>query len=154
MTMFDARFGHPYSRQQLTTVLRTGVALAVAMVTQVYLRAGIADLRITEVDPATGEVEVTHTASTAFTTSSALPFCHRLNYSSVVPANTTFGPGESRSFVVAGLNRLDSDLWLYDPIQLTLSRGESRTPVLRCIDNNRHLRGDSLEPCPDGGGPV
>jgi hypothetical protein len=88
-------------------------ALAVAVITQACLRAGIADLRITEIDPATGEVEVTHTASTAFTTSSALPFCHRLNYSSVVPANTTFGPGESRSFVVAGLNRLDSDLWLY-----------------------------------------
>ena len=31
----------------------------------------------------------------------------------VIPANTTFGPGESKVFVLAGLNATDSDIWLY-----------------------------------------
>lgn len=77
------------------------------------LRAGVNDLRITEVNPATGQVEVTHIGTTPFTAATSLPFCHRFNYFSVIPANTTFGAGESKVFVVAGLNTTDSDIWLY-----------------------------------------
>lgn len=77
------------------------------------LRAGVNELRIIEVSPATGQVEVTHTGATPFTTTSSLPFCHRFNYATVIPPNTAFEPGESKVFVVAGLNPTDSDLWLY-----------------------------------------
>ena len=73
--------------------------------------AGIDDLRITEVDPAGDRVEVTHFADTSFTTSSALPFCHRFNYASNIPSGTSFGPRESKTFTVSGLNDTSSDIW-------------------------------------------
>lgn len=76
-------------------------------------RGGVEELRITEVNPATGQVEVTHTGPTRFTTTASLPFCHRLNYATVIPPNTTFEPGESKVFVVTSLHPTDSDLWLY-----------------------------------------
>lgn len=103
---------------RMKCVLRTGSsrsASALVMLTIFAggLRAGVNDLRITEVRPATGQVEVTHIGATAFTTTSTLPFCHRFNYVSVIPSNTTFGPGESKVFVLAGLNSSDSDVWLY-----------------------------------------
>ena len=75
--------------------------------------AGIDELRITEVDPAGDRVEVTHFADTTFTTSSALPFCHRFNYFSSIPSGTSFGPRESKTFTVSGLNNTSSDIWLY-----------------------------------------
>lgn len=87
--------------------------LAAVVVAEISLHAGINELRITEVDPATGRVEVTHVGATPFTTATSLPFCHRFNYASVIPANTTFGAGESKVFVVLGLNTTDSDIWLY-----------------------------------------
>lgn len=77
------------------------------------LSAGVNDLRITEIDPGTRRVEVTHVGATGFTTTSSLPFCHRFNYFTSIPANTTFGPNESKVFVVSGLNATDSDIWLY-----------------------------------------
>lgn len=89
------------------------MAAAVGVLWAVGLRAGLSDLRITEVDPSSGRVEVTHAGATAFTTASSLPFCHRFNYFSTIPAGTTFGPGESRVFMVGGLSATDSDLWLY-----------------------------------------
>lgn len=96
-------------------------ALMVVVQSFATLQAGVNDLRITEVNPATGEVEVTHTASAPFTTTSPLPFCHRFNYATVIPANTTFGAGESKVFVVAGLNTTDSDIWLYRDAQFSLA---------------------------------
>lgn len=75
--------------------------------------AGIDDLRITEVDPASDQVEVTHFSDSAFTTSSALPFCHRFNYASSIPAGTSFGARESKTFTVTSLNNTSSDIWLY-----------------------------------------
>ncbi len=89
------------------------MAAAVGMLWAVGLRAELSDLRITEVDPSSGRVEVTHAGATAFTTASSLPLCHRFNYFTSIPANTTFGPGESKVFVVSGLNPTDSDIWLY-----------------------------------------
>ncbi len=94
-------------------VLRGTFALMLAAPFPAAIRAGVNDLRITEVNPATGQVEVTHIGATPFTTTSSLPFCHRFNYFTAIPANTTFGPGESKVFVVAGLNATDSDIWLY-----------------------------------------
>ncbi len=93
--------------------LRGTAALTLAAQFAATVQAGINDLRITEVNPATGQVEVTHIGATQFTTSSSLPFCHRFNYFTVIPANTTISPGESKVFVVAGLNTTDSDIWLY-----------------------------------------
>ncbi len=74
--------------------------------------AQVQNLRITEVDPATGQVEVTNTGP-AHTTPADHPFCHRFNYMSVIPAGTSFGPGEIKLFNVSSLNPVDSDLWLY-----------------------------------------
>lgn len=93
--------------------LRGTAALTLAAQFAASVQAGVNDLRITEVNPATGQVEVTHIGATQFTTASSLPFCHRFNYFTVIPANTTFGAGESKVFVVAGLNTTDSDIWLY-----------------------------------------
>ncbi len=70
-------------------------------------------LRITEVNPPTGQVEVTNTGPIEFTTTSDLPFCHRFDYASSIPSGTTFIIGETRVFSVSGLNATDSDLWLY-----------------------------------------
>lgn len=97
-----------------TCPTRFVVGLLVAGITAaVNLQAGVNDLRITEVNPASGQVEVTHVGATQFTTATSLPFCHRFNYFSAIPASTTFGPGESKVFVVGGLNATDSDIWLY-----------------------------------------
>lgn len=75
--------------------------------------ADVGDLRITEVNPATGEVEVTNLSTDAFTTTSSLPFLDRLNATSSIPNGTMFAAGESKVFTVNGLNATDSDLWLY-----------------------------------------
>ena len=75
--------------------------------------ASVNELRITEVNPATGQVEVTNIGTVSFTATSNLPFCHRFNYFSSIPSGTVFNPGESRVFTVAGLNPSDSDIWLY-----------------------------------------
>jgi hypothetical protein len=53
------------------------MALVIGLIGTLTVYADVNDLRITEVDPATGQVEVTHTGSAAFTTSTLLPFCHR-----------------------------------------------------------------------------
>jgi len=98
---------------QLRDLLCASGCLALLIRGLLPARAGLSDLRITEVNPATSQVEVTHIDTNPFTTTSDLPFCHRFNYSTVIPANTTFGPGESKVFIVAGLNATDSDLWLY-----------------------------------------
>jgi hypothetical protein len=71
----------------------------------------VANLRITEVDPVTGQVEVTNTGP-AFT-SGAHPFCHRFDCDSEIPNGTTFLANEIKLFAVPSLNRKDTDLWLY-----------------------------------------
>ncbi len=77
------------------------------------LVAGVDQLWITEVVPSTGQVEVTHVGSEAFTTEASLPFCHRFNYRTVIPAGTQFDAGETIVFELTGLNASDSDLFLY-----------------------------------------
>jgi len=72
------------------------------------------DLKITEVVPSTGEVEVTNFGPD-YTTTSNLPFCHRFLYGSAgqIAAGTTFASGESLIFTIQLSNENDSDLWLY-----------------------------------------
>ncbi|KAF0172939.1 MAG: hypothetical protein FD161_3943 [Limisphaerales bacterium] len=77
------------------------------------LHADVSELRITEVNPATSQVEVTHTGTAGFTVASFLPFCHSFNYGSGIPAGTSFGPGESKTFTLSGLSATASDVWLY-----------------------------------------
>ncbi|MEQ2007328.1 MAG: hypothetical protein ABMA26_11070 [Limisphaerales bacterium] len=77
------------------------------------LHADVSELRITEVNPATSQVEVTHTGAAGFTVASFLPFCHSFSYGSGIPAGTSFGPGESKTFTVSGLSATASDVWLY-----------------------------------------
>lgn len=89
------------------------LAAATLLLTALPALAGIDDLRITEVDPAGDRVEVTHFSDASFTTSTALPFCHRFNYASSIPSGTTFGPRESKTFTVSSLNDSSSDIWLY-----------------------------------------
>ena len=71
------------------------------------------NLWITEVTPSTGAIEVTNVGRETITTTDALPFCHRFNYGTSVPANTTFEPGQSRIYTVSFSNPDQSDLWIY-----------------------------------------
>jgi len=93
--------------------LRRVAALTLPALLASDLSAGVNDLRITEVNPATGQVEVTHVGATGFTTATSLPFCHEFIYFSTIPSGTSFGPGESKVFTVGGLNSSAGDLWLY-----------------------------------------
>lgn len=77
------------------------------------VHADIFDLRITEVNALAGQVEVTNFAETTFTVATNLPFTHKGNTASFVPAASTFGPGQSVMIAVAGLDPAASDLWLY-----------------------------------------
>ncbi len=72
----------------------------------------VANLRITEVDPATDRAEV-HNTGGAFTTSANRPFCHLFNYMSTVSSGTLFAADERQTFTVNSLNNSASDLWLY-----------------------------------------
>jgi hypothetical protein len=73
----------------------------------------VTDLRITEVNPQTGQVEVTNIGTNPWTTPTNLPFCHRLDCTPSIPSSTDFAPAESKVFTVNGLGSTDSDLWLY-----------------------------------------
>ncbi|MEM1088851.1 MAG: hypothetical protein AAGI67_00600 [Pseudomonadota bacterium] len=90
---------------------RTGLALALLGGT-VAVQAQVDNLRITEVDPATGEVEVTNVGD-EFTTSVNRPFCHRFVYQNNIPANTLFGAGGIQTFSLNNLDASASDLWIY-----------------------------------------
>lgn len=75
--------------------------------------ADIDDLRITEVNPTTGQVEVTHDATTTFTASASIWYCIRPTYGVAFTSGTTFHPGEVKTITLAGLNASADDLWLY-----------------------------------------
>ena len=96
--------------------MKTSLYLAALLAAPAALaqQAAFSSLIITEVQPSTGEVEVTNLSDEEVITA-RLPFCHRFNYGTSVPSNTTFAPGESRVFNLSGLNASVSDLWLYRP---------------------------------------
>jgi hypothetical protein len=75
----------------------------------------VENLRITEVFPANNRAEVTNSGPALETPD--LPFSHRDDQNSFIPAGTFFQAGEIALFDVTGLsvaiNRTDSDLWLY-----------------------------------------
>src|SRR5688572_28049905 len=84
------------------------------------LGATVAELRITEVQPLTDTVEVTHTGGTGFTQGADAFF--RFGASSQVIANgTAWTAGEVKQFTVTGLPDAVSDLWLYSDNQFTMS---------------------------------
>ena len=95
--------------------ISTNILLIMTMLAcfSAVVSASVKELLITEVNPATGQVEVTNIGTVSFTATSNLPFCHRFNYSSSIPSGTVFDPGESKVFTVAGLDPNDSDIWLY-----------------------------------------
>lgn len=77
------------------------------------LSQGVEDLWITEVNPSSGQIEVTNVSASTITTPQAMSFCHRFNYRTNIPANTVFESGQSRLFTVSFANSNVSDLWLY-----------------------------------------
>ncbi len=81
--------------------------------------AGLDDLKITEVDPVGDKVEVTNFSTEPYTTSINLIFCHLFNYSSIIPAGTTFNPGQSLSFTVNGLADVQGDVQIYSSSNFT-----------------------------------
>ncbi len=74
--------------------------------------AQVDNLRITEVDPATGQVEITNTGN-AFVSSTNRPFCHRFFYQNVINASTDFAAGGIELFSLNNLDPSSTDLWLY-----------------------------------------
>lgn len=77
------------------------------------LWAGQDDLRIIRVNPASDTVWITHFGGSDYTVAADMAFCHSFNYQTRIRAGTTFGPEETKTFTVAGLNDFGSDLWLY-----------------------------------------
>jgi len=72
------------------------------------------NLWITEIWPATGQVEVTNISDQSITTPRNLPFCHGRRYGDSIPSNTVFAAGQSRIFTILLGNRINaSDLWIY-----------------------------------------
>jgi hypothetical protein len=85
------------------------------------LSAAIADLRITEVQPGTGVVEITNTAADTFSiTDDSVQFCQRGSYVSLrqLNANTdvNFTPGSRVTLTVTFINAADTDLGIYENI--------------------------------------
>ncbi|UCH83617.1 MAG: T9SS type A sorting domain-containing protein [Candidatus Latescibacterota bacterium] len=95
------------------TAIHNGVAVGdagfVFQNATLFLEA--ANLRITELDPWSSQVEVTNFGP-PFTTGE-LPMCHRMNCSSSIPLGTVFGAGGIHVFSVPNMDRTDTDLWLY-----------------------------------------
>jgi glucose/arabinose dehydrogenase len=70
-------------------------------------------LRITEVNPLTGQAEVTNVDVTTFTSAINYYFSFRTSNVSLITTGTVFAPGESKLYTLPGLDPADSDLWLY-----------------------------------------
>ncbi len=91
-------------------------ALSVYFPLTAPLYGGEADLWVTEV-ALTNEanqlrVELTNTGTTPVTITPSHQWCIGRGYSSVVSANETFAPGQSRLYTVGG-STTDTDVWLY-----------------------------------------
>lgn len=80
-----------------------------------WAQSNVHNLQITEVCIFSGEVEVTNVGGSPVNLTQTLSFVHRDNPgTSIVPAATTFSPGQSRVFAVNGLDTFSSDLWLFE----------------------------------------
>ncbi len=96
--------------------VRSTIAIGVAILSfasSIPGSAAVSDLWITEVVPDTGQVEVTNTGAVPVTITPNFRWCHRFSYAAVVASDTSFAPGESRVFTVAGLDANLSEIWLY-----------------------------------------
>ncbi|MDX2176432.1 MAG: hypothetical protein SF028_08170 [Candidatus Sumerlaeia bacterium] len=94
--------------------LRKAICSVLAIAALATATAQEANLRITEVDPSTGVVEVTNFGP-AFTQTLTLPFCYRFTYPTAFAAGTSWTANEVKTATVSGLDPADSDLWLYLP---------------------------------------
>lgn len=92
--------------------LRTALALMASLSLAPLALGQEANLRITEVNPATGQIEVTNTGG-AFVQSANVWFCYRFVYPIPFATGTSWAAGERKVATVASLNATDSDLWLY-----------------------------------------
>lgn len=95
--------------------------LVTALAVTSSLHASEDNIWITEVLPATGQIEVTNVGEEAFTTTRPLIFCHRFNYNTSIPTGTSFEPGESIVYTVTFTNTNASDLWLYNSRRFGIS---------------------------------
>lgn len=93
-------------------IRRVGTILVLFLTVPSLGWADVANLKMTEVRPSTGEVEITNVGTANVTLSNNLPFCHRFNYASSIPSGSVFAPGESKVFQM-NLNADSSDVWLY-----------------------------------------
>lgn len=98
---------------RLARTLVVSLAIAATCCVQKALYAQVANLRISEVNAFGDMAEVTNTGPAFNDVPPSRPFCHRLVYTSVIPASTVWAAGQVRTFNIAGLNSADSDLWLY-----------------------------------------
>ena len=99
----------------LQTNAPTNNAVQTGQVSSVY---GV-PLRITEVTPQTGQVEVTNIDVTTHTAAGTLVLSYGASTATPIAGGTTFAAGESKLFTVSGLSASDSDLWLYRDGNLT-----------------------------------
>lgn len=98
----------------------TRVTLLAVLLLAPALCGAVADLRITEVQPLTDTVEVTHTGASGFTQTGDVFF--RFGTSSqAIATGTAWAAGEVKQFTVTGLPDTLSDLWLFSDNQFTQS---------------------------------
>lgn len=97
--------------------MKTRLRLFSALASMILAGSAVAqetNLRITEVNPTTGEIEVTNFGP-GFTQTLTLPFCYRFTYPTAFAAGTTWAANEVKTSTVSSLSVTDSDLWLYLP---------------------------------------
>ena len=56
--------------------------------------ATVDDLRITEVNPTTDQVEITHTGTQAFTVPADVRLCYSFSYNTAIASGTPVNPGQ------------------------------------------------------------
>jgi glucose/arabinose dehydrogenase len=83
--------------------------------------AATAPLRITEVNPVTGQVEVTNIATTTHTLAANYAFSYSGNTTQFLASGLVFGPGESKVVTLPSLSTTDSDLWLFESATMNAS---------------------------------
>ncbi|MFK7957140.1 MAG: hypothetical protein AB8B96_13680 [Lysobacterales bacterium] len=76
------------------------------------VEAQVENLRISEVNPETREVEVTNLGP-AFSPTTAHPFCHRFSYGNLINSSVNFEQNGRETFNLVGLSDEFSDLWIY-----------------------------------------
>ena len=92
---------------------KTRLLLLACAVLLATLNTGQAQVRITEVNLSTRNVELTNFGSTTVSFGTTWQWCRRRNYSAVSAAGESIAAGESKQFTISNLNQTSSDLGLY-----------------------------------------